>query len=136
MSFLVSVLALVACGGGKEPAPPPAVSPSSPAPSATAAEPAPEPTIPAVPPKRRPLEVHSSCADVVMVAFAADPKAPNASKRTIAPNSEIVDAPRNDDNTQTVWLLDANGEPLVKVNVTRAMKRVEIGRSCRTLDAR
>jgi hypothetical protein len=35
-----------------------------------------------------------------------------------------------------VWLLDDKGEPLVKVHVTRNMKRVEIGKSCRTIDAR
>ncbi|HVH48185.1 MAG TPA: hypothetical protein VM925_37890 [Labilithrix sp.] len=130
-------LALLAACGNKEPA-----TPASPAASATssssvatsseppaAAEPAPEPR------KRKPFEVYSACADVVTVVFAEDPKAPTSGKKTIAPSS-AVEGPRNADGNQVVWLLDEKGEPLTKVNVTRGMKRVEIGKSCRTLDAR
>ena len=126
---------LVACGG-TDPAPAtPASAPPPEAPAASAepqapAEPPPEPAKP-----RKPFEVYSACAEVVTVVFSEDPKAANAGKRTIAPSSS-VEGPRNPDGNQTVWLLDTSGEPLVKVNVTRGMKRVEIGRSCRTLDAR
>lgn len=116
-----------------EPAPAPPAAPTT-----SAAPEAPLPTAEpaaAEPKKRRPYEIHSACTDVVTVAFGDDPKAPSAGKRTLAPDSSIEGA-RNADGNQTVWLLDASGEPLVKVNVTRGMKRVEIGKSCRTLDAR
>jgi hypothetical protein len=86
-----------------------------------------------VPRKQRPLEIASACADVVTVVFG-DPKSPKGS-RTIAPGASI-DGPRESDGTETIWLLDNSGAPLIKVDVTRGMKRVEIGRSCRTLDAR
>lgn len=133
--FLLSSLALLgtACGEKKEPTTPTPVTqpPASATPPVASAEtPAPEPHKP-----RKPFEVYSTCSDVVTVVFAVDPKAPTAGKRTIAPSSSI-EGPRDNDGNQTVWLLDTNGEPLVKVNVTRGMKRVEIGRSCRTLDAR
>lgn len=103
--------------------------PVVPAEPSVSAEPVPPPR------KRRPFEVHSACTDVVTIAFVDDPKAPNTGKRTLAPNATI-EGPRNADGNQTVVLLDDAGEPLAKVNVTRGMKRVEIGRSCRTLDAR
>lgn len=124
----------LACGG-KEPVSPVTPPASAEAPPATAAapeapaEPAPEPK------KRKPFDVHNGCADAVTVVFAEDPTAKGADKRVMAP-SATIEGPRNADGNQTVWLLDANGESLVKVNVTRGMKRVEIGRSCRTLDAR
>ena len=129
------VASLVVACGGKEPASPATPPASTEAPPASAeapeapASPAPEPK------KRKPFEVYNGCADVVTVVFAEDPKAPTADKRTMAPSASIEGA-RNADGNQTVWLLDANGESLVKVNVTRGMKRVAVGRSCRTLDAR
>ena len=135
LAALVSAPLFAACGG-KETAP--ASSPATPAAAeapAAPAEPGRTEEPPPEPKRRKPFEVYSSCADVVTVVFSEDPKAPNAGKRTIAPSSSI-EGPRNPDGNQTVWLLDTNGEPLVKVNVTRGMKRVEIGRSCRTLDAR
>jgi hypothetical protein len=85
--------------------------------------------------KPRPLEIHSTCMEVVTVVFSDDPKTPGVGKRTIAPSSSI-EGPRDKDGNQTVWLLDAAGEPIVNVHVTRGMKRVDVGRSCRTLDAR
>jgi hypothetical protein len=135
VSIAVFVLA-VACGD-KEPARSPVTPAASSGPSASgpsveperAAEPAPEPR------RRKPFEVYSACTEVVTVAFGEDPKASAAGKRTLAPSASI-EGPRDSDGNQTVWLLDTNGEPLVKVHVTRGMKRVEIGRSCRTLDAR
>ena len=135
----VFVPLLLACGGKEPAASPSSSSASAPEPSAPASESATQPEAargaeePAKP--RKPFEIHSSCSDVVTVVFAEDPKAANAGQRTIAPSSSI-EGPRNPDGNQTVWLLDQSGEPLIKVNVTRGMKRVEIGRSCRTLDAR
>jgi hypothetical protein len=74
---------------------------------------------------------------VVTLSFGEDPKAANAGKRTVAANASI-DGPRDVDGSATIWLLEQGdkAEPLVKVHVTRGMKVVEIGRSCRTLDAR
>jgi hypothetical protein len=132
-----SVLLLVACGNAPEPAapvassaPPASVTPpasATPTPSSTAGD-APEP-----PRRKRPLAIHNSCSEVVTLAFGEDPK--TAGKRTLAEDGSI-DGPRDDKGNMTVWLLDAKGEPIVQVNVTRGMKKVEVGRSCRTLDAR
>ena len=127
---LVAVTVPLACGNqAPPPAPPPPAAPfSHTAPlDSSAAEPEPV--------KRRPFEVSSACSDVVTVVFADDPKAPKAGRRTIAPSGSI-EGPREPDGNQTVWLLDDKGEPLIKVHVTRGMKRVEVGKSCRTMDAR
>ncbi len=133
---LLGLACLAAACGSSEPAP---AHPTTEPPSATAlAAPAASSAVPAeaeAPKKRRPLEITSACSDVVTVLFAEDPKAPNAGRRTIAPSASI-EGPRDAEGNQTVWLLDPAGEPLVKVHVTRGMKRVEIGRSCRTIDAR
>jgi hypothetical protein len=123
------VLAAAACNENKP-------EPATPATPPSAADPAPskaEPAEPAV--KRKPFEIYSNCSDVVSVAFGADPKAPNAGRRTIAPSGSI-EGTRDNDGNQVVWLFDDKGEPLIKVNVTRGMKRVEVGKSCRTMDAR
>jgi hypothetical protein len=108
--------------------PPPTTTTSPDPPASASAEPEPAK-------KRKPFEIYSTCSDVVTIAFGENAKDPKAGKKTIAPSSTIEGA-RDNDGNQTVWLLDNNGEPLVKVNVTRGMKRVEIGKSCRTLDAR
>jgi hypothetical protein len=84
---------------------------------------------------RKPFPITSSCPDIATIVFGEDPKAPGAGRRTIASHSSI-EGPRDADGKQTVWLLDDKGEPLVKVHITRGMKTLEIGRSCRTLDAR
>lgn len=137
-----SVIAALGCGNKPDPATPSLSDPAGAAVSPTApAEPA------AVPDEgaagspaehhrgRKPFPIHSSCSDITTIVFGEDPKAPGAGRRTVASNSSI-DGPRDNEGKQTVWLLDAKGEPLVKVNVTRGMKQLEIGRSCRTLDAR
>lgn len=132
------VLSIFACGNTPEPATPslsdPAGAAAGPMPAASAD---PEASAGAEPARRqrKPFPIHSSCSDVVTIVFGEDAKAQDAGKRTVAPNSTI-DGPRDADGKQTVWLLDDKGEPLVKVNITRGMKTLEIGRSCRTLDAR
>lgn len=132
--LLLSLGLVAACGGGSEPptSPAPATSASAAPVVAASVSAAPE----ADPPKkRRPYEIYNACADVTTIAFGEDPRAPGVGTRTIAPNSAI-DGPRDAEGNATIWLFDIKGEPLVKVHVTRGMKRVEIGKSCRTLDAR
>lgn len=137
--FLFTVLVVSACGSRTEP-------PATPPTTASAAPPASAPTPaetsapaasaqPEAPRRTRPLEIKNACDEVVFVAFGEDPKAAESGRRQIAADSTI-DGPRDAEGKMTVWLLDPKGEPLVKVHVTRGMKRVEIGRSCRTLDAR
>ncbi len=138
-------LAMVACGSPPEPMTPslsdPAHAAVDPAGAGSGATPAatadPDGTSgggEAAHRQRKPFPIHSSCSDVVTVVFGEDPKAQGAGHRTVAPNSAI-DGPRDADGKQTVWLLDDKGEPTVKVHITRGMKQLEIGRSCRTLDA-
>lgn len=140
---VVTALASAACGGGTSSAPQPpagapATSASSPA-SATSAS-APGPSAPADAPtpthaQKKPLEIYNGCRDVVTVVFAEDPAEAGAPKRTIA-GFASADGARRADGTQTVWLVDDQGKGLIRVHVTKPMKRVEIGASCRTLDAR
>jgi hypothetical protein len=130
--LLLASLALVACGSPPEPVAPTAA--AEPEAEGPAAEPAAaEPAAPAR--RRKPFEIYNACAEVTTLVFSDDPKADDSSRRTISPFS-TSEGPRDDEGNQTVWLLDEGGEPLVKVRVTRGMKRVEVGRSCRTLDAR
>ncbi len=130
-------LVLIACGGAAPDAPPP-VAPSSPAPAA-AAPPAPAASDEERAPthaQKRPLEITSQCDRAVAYFVGDDPKAgPADGKRTVDPLA-VLPVERRRDGTQTVWLLDEKSEPLIKVSITRGMKKIEVGRSCRTLDAR
>lgn len=137
--LLCLAFVLAACGNSPESQTPSSAS-ASPAASAAPPTAASATTTasaePAEPPKKRkPFELYNACSDVATIVLGEDPKAADAGKRTVAPSGSL-ELPRDNDGNQTVHLLDAKGEPLVKVHVTRGMKRVEIGRSCRTLDAR
>ena len=138
-AFVMSLLAAVACGNKSEPATP---SLSDPAHAADLTSPAGSSALPAASadPEGAGEEKHhraaqavpdpQPCTRVVTIVFGEDPKATGAGRRTIAPDSTI-DGPRDAEGKQTVWLLDEKGEPLVKVHITRGMKQLEIGRSCR-----
>lgn len=119
--------------------PPKLVTPSSATTDDAGAPSAPDPDVvgenPAQPRPKKPFPIHSSCPDVVTVVFGDDPKAVGANRRTVTGNSE-VQAPRDAEGKAVVNLLDDKGEAIAKVHVTRGMKGVEVGRSCRTLDAR
>ena len=122
---------LFACGS-KPPAAPASEAPSG---AVSAMSDAAEPVQAEPPPearKRKPFDVYNGCAEVVTIVFGEDPK---GAAQTLAP-SATIEGPRDRAGNQTVWMLDEAGEPLLEVNVTRGMKRVEVGRSCRTLDAR
>ncbi|MCA9590424.1 MAG: hypothetical protein KC657_34210 [Myxococcales bacterium] len=136
----MALSALAACGGAKaEPvapastssAPPAASAEPPPAPSSAPAEAATEPHRK----KHRPYEITNHCADVVTIVFGDEPKTAPRGKRTIAAN-DTIEGPRGEDGTETIWLVDDKGEPILNVHVTRGIKKVQIGRSCRTLDAR
>ena len=125
---------LVACGGEKPPAKSndidirttaTADSDSSSPPASSSA------TAPAK--KRKPYEIVNLCPRTTTIVFGEDPKAANAGKRTLAGNDKIDDGPRDPDGNQIIHLL-VRDEPLVKVRVSRATKRVEIGTSCDTLE--
>lgn len=143
-SLAVLVLLVSACGNPPEPAAPSLTDPAKASVDPTAASSA-APAASADPGDtggdahhrraRKPFTIHSSCPDVATITFGEDPKAANAGKRTVASNSSI-DGPRDSEGNQIVWLLDDKGEPLVKVHISRGMKQLEIGRSCRTLDAK
>ena len=134
--FPFFVLVLVGCGNKPDAQTPPSTTPPETKSSSATAPPTAEPTAEPPKPHKKPLEAYNSCVDVVTIVIGPDPKAADAGKRTIAPSSSI-DLPRDPEGNQTIWLLDSKGEPLpVKVRVTLGMKRVEVGRSCKTLDAR
>lgn len=139
-ALLALAMLLVAACGGAEKKPESPAAPSSGAAPATppsAASASPAPAEPAAPThaQKKPLEIYNGCRDVVTVVFAEDPSEAGAAKRTIAGLSSS-DGARRADGTQTVWLVDDQGKRLIRVHVTKPMKRVEIGASCRTLDAR
>ncbi|CAN5924261.1 hypothetical protein BH11MYX4_BH11MYX4_50290 [soil metagenome] len=136
LACLLASLLAAACGNSAEPATPPGVS-GDPKPSAPASS-APDPEVagdnPAKPRSRKPFEIHSSCPGIVTVVFGDDPKAEKAGRRTLAPNSAI-DGPRDADGKQTVTVLNEKGDPIGTVHITKGMKRLEIGRSCQTVNA-
>ena len=133
-SFVALALVLLACGNAPAPAAPaPAASSTPPIASASATPPPAPEAEPAPAKKQRPLEIHSSCSEVVTVVFGDDPK--TGGRRTISEGGSI-DGPRDDAGNMTMWLLNARGEPTTHVKITRGMKKVDIGRSCSTLDAR
>ena len=84
--------------------------------------------------RHRPLVVRNLCSDVVTLSFADDAKAAGAGRKTVAP-AGTLDVPRKADGTQTVWLMSDKDEGIARVQITRGMTEIEVGRSCRTLEA-
>jgi hypothetical protein len=138
-SSVLLAFVLLACGNSAETKTPstsgsPSSSSGDPTPSTTASA---ETAASAEPekPRGKPFELYNSCSKVVTVIVGKDPKAADAGKRTAAPSSSI-ELPRDVAGNQIVTLADDKGEPTpVHVTVTRTMKRVEVGRSCSTLNA-
>lgn len=135
-----SFLLLAACGNGADPATPAGVptASSAPKPGPSSSASTPDPDVagdnPAKPRSRKPLEIHSSCPSIVTVIFGDDPKAESAGRRTLAPNSAI-DGPRDADGKQTVTVQNEKGDFIGTVHITKGMKRLEVGRSCQTVNA-
>ena len=140
LSTCLLFFSIAACGSSKTEPTAPTAGSSEPASTSTpTASASATPTASAEPPedppkKRKPFEIYNACTDVVTIVFGEEAKN-DRGRKTIAPSSS-VEGPRDPNGNQVVWLLDPKGEPIVKVTVTKGMKRVEVGRSCRTLDAR
>lgn len=133
--LVFGLLVLVACGGEakKEPATS-ADSNNASTPSTSAPETAPTASAVAAPAKKRkPYQIVNLCPKTVTILFGEDPKAPNVGSKTLAGNDKIEDGPRDADGNQIIHLM-VRGEALVKVRVSRATNRVEIGTSCDTLE--
>ena len=132
LALLVPALCLSCASAPPQPSPPPAPSASAPVASASAApaaEPEPEP-------KRQlpPVEVINLCHDVALLAYGEPPDVkPESIGRFMGDATGA--AARERDGTLPVALVDDKGNVLSKVNVSRRMKKLEIGRSCRTLYA-
>jgi hypothetical protein len=139
-SSILLAFVLLACGNSGESKTPTTASSSSPTPSDPATSSAPsEPAASAAAepekPRGKPFELYNSCTKVVTIIVGKDPKAPDAGKRTAAPSSSI-ELPRDSAGNQIVWIADDKGEATpVHVTVTKGIKRVEVGRSCSTLNA-
>jgi hypothetical protein len=80
------------------------------------------------------IEIHSDCSDNVPLFLGETPKFGSGTKTSISPNT-TTSFPRNSDGTLTLWIMDDQENGLASVHITKRMKKVEIGRSCRTLDA-
>lgn len=80
------------------------------------------------------IEVHSDCTDNVPLFLGETPKFGNGTKTNISPNT-TTSFPRNSDGTLVLWIVDDQENGLASVHITKRMKKVSIGRSCRTLDA-
>jgi hypothetical protein len=138
-SSLIFAFVLLACGNRAEPSSPSTTAsgsaPSTSEPAASSTAPSTSAEDPAeAKPKGKPFELYNSCSEVVTVIVGKDPKAADAGKRTAAPSSSI-ELPRDSAGNQVVWLVDKKGDPSTHVTVTRGIKRVEVGRSCSTLNA-
>ena len=127
MRVLLVALALVAACGS-----PPAPTTLTPTPTPT---PAPTPT-PTPTPLRElpPVEVQNLCQEVAVLAYGEPPNLkPESLDRFVGGGNGS--AARGRDGTLPVTLVDDKGNALSKVHVSRRMKKLEIGRSCRTLYA-
>jgi hypothetical protein len=117
------------------PTPPPAATVDAPlavdagAAAVATAEPEAEPHRP-----RPPIEVSNLCHDVALLAYGEPPNFKAESLGRFMGDANGT-AARERDGTLAVTLVDDKGNVLAKVNVTRHMKKLEIGRSCRTLYA-
>jgi len=80
------------------------------------------------------IEVHSMCAQTVPRLYGEKPKYGSGTKSSISSNS-TQSVPRWGDGTLVVWLIDEQENGLASVHITPRMTRVDIGPSCRTLDA-
>lgn len=80
------------------------------------------------------IDVHNDCTDSVPLFLGDKPKFGSGTKTSVSSNSTTT-FPRNSDGTLTVWIIDEQENGLASVHVTKRMKKIEIGRSCRTLDA-
>jgi hypothetical protein len=126
------LLFLAACGSTPPPPPqpPPEPAPSAATPATASAEPEPEP------PPSRPLpdvNIINLCHDVALLAYGTPPNMKDLGRFT--GDGGEGKAPRERDGNLAVALVDDKGTVLATVLVTRRMKKLEIGRSCRTLYA-
>ncbi|MEO7111468.1 MAG: hypothetical protein ABI183_13600, partial [Polyangiaceae bacterium] len=80
------------------------------------------------------IDVHSDCTDSVPLFLGDKPKFGSGTKTSVSSNS-TTSFPRDSDGTLTIWIIDDQENGLASVHITKRMKKVEIGRSCRTLDA-
>lgn len=145
VGLVISIFAL-ACVP-PQPEDPNAIAPSNPQPMAPssaviAANDGPPPTTTATAPSNPndttsvplSIEIHSDCTDSVPLFLGDKPKFGSGTKTSISANT-TTSFPRDSDGTLTIWIIDDQENGLASVHVTKRMKKVSIGRSCRTLDA-
>jgi hypothetical protein len=80
------------------------------------------------------IDIHNDCTDSVPLFLGEKPKFGSGTKTSVSSNS-TTSFPRNGDGTLTVWIIDDQENGLASVHVSKRMKKIDIGRSCRTLDA-
>jgi hypothetical protein len=113
---------------------PPAVDSAADAGAAAAAAAEPEPADTEPKRQRPPVEIVNLCHDVAILAYGAPPNFKAESLGRFM-SEATGSAPRERDGTLAVTLVDEKGAVLSQVTVSRRMKKLEIGRSCRTLYA-
>ena len=122
--LLASGLLAAACASPPN-APPPVV-----AATIEPAETEPEPAAGPGPAKApRPLEIRNECHEPVIVLYGdvLGPSSPHA----VIPGETSANAPRGADVTITVWIVDDKDAGLASVQVSRRMRKVEIGKISR-----
>jgi hypothetical protein len=81
------------------------------------------------------VHIVNQCHEVAILAYGDPPNMKPGDLGRLVGDGGEGRAPRERDGTLPVALVTEKGEVLAQVRVSRRMKRLEIGRSCRTLYA-
>jgi hypothetical protein len=134
-SSIVWILTATACGGGAASA----GSGSTPPQESQLSQEPPHAEEASTDGDRRPpvtpnVEIHNACTEAVPIYFGEQPNGTTGDFVTLRGDG-TSHVPRREHGELTVWIVDDKGFGLAHVKVTRRMKRVEIGPSCRTVHA-
>jgi hypothetical protein len=84
--------------------------------------------------KKRSFTLTSECDQTVSLFYGEDPQKGEGARISLDARKTATPE-RIDEARSRLWLLDGEGRPLAHVRVSRGMKTVTVGSSCRTLNA-